>query len=245
MAYKKKVWRFGNAVEVEEYHTARYGAPGERRRKKEKPTPEQVEKINRLNREKLCRRKLRAHFRPNDYFMVLTYARERRPADMEEAKKDFRRFIRAVRKEYGEQGFVLKWIRNIEVGTKGGWHIHIVMNRIPGADVIVTNAWKKGRVHFQLLHERGEFRDLAAYITKTPKTDPRLKEACYSASRNLPVPEPEEKVIIRWETWKGEPKLRKDRAKEWYIDPASVHEGVNKFGYRYRSYTLLRYHRRE
>lgn len=243
MAYKKRVWRFMNAIEVEEYHTARYGAPGERRKKKENPTPEEMEKINRKLREKNCRRKLRANFDVNDYFITLTYTRDQRPADMAEAKKDFTKFVRAVRKEYASQVIPLKWIRNIEVGTKNGWHIHLVMNRIPETDMIVARAWKKGKVHFQLLNEWREFHDLAAYITKTPKTDPRLKESSYSASRNLPVPEPEEKVIIRWETWKGEPKLRKNRAKDWYIDPASVHEGVNKFGYRYRSYTMLRVRR--
>lgn len=32
---------------------------------------------------------------------------------------------------------------------------------------------------FRLLYERGEFAELAAYITKTPETDPRLKESAY------------------------------------------------------------------
>ncbi len=243
MAYKKKVWRFRNAIEVTEYHSARYGAPGEKRSPKQKATPEQIERINQRNREATCRRKLRANFRENDYFATLTYAKDKRPEDMTAAKADYVRFIRAVRKEYQERGHPLRWIRNIEVGTRNGWHIHLVINRIPDTDVILAKCWRGGRVYSELLYEKGEFRDLAAYITKTPKTDPRLKETSYSTSRNLPVPEPEEKLIVRWDTWPQEPRVDKRTAAVWYIDRESYHEGVNRFGHRYRSYTLLRYRR--
>ena len=42
MAYKRKTYRYKNAVEIEEYHTGRYGAPGQERKGKSKPTPEQM-----------------------------------------------------------------------------------------------------------------------------------------------------------------------------------------------------------
>ena len=45
MSYKKKIYRFKNAIEIEEYHTARYGAPGQKRIPKRTVTPEQVERI--------------------------------------------------------------------------------------------------------------------------------------------------------------------------------------------------------
>ena len=51
------------------------------------------------------------------------------------------------------------------------------------------------------MYQKGEFEKLANYITKTPETDKRLREANYSASRNLPVPEPEKKVYKHWKTW--------------------------------------------
>lgn len=240
MAYKRKIYRLGNAIEVEEYHTGRFGAPGERRRKKEKPTPEQVERINQKNRETRCRRKLRANFDVNDYFTDLTYEKDKRPEDMEKAKADFDRFLRKVRKEYEARGYPCKWIRNIEVGTRNAWHVHLVINRIPDTDLILRRAWRHGKVYNELLYEKGEFRDLAAYLTKTPKTDPRLKEAHYSASRNLPIPEPEVKIIFRWQTWKPDPTLRKDTARSWYIDRDSFYEGMNKYGFKFRHYTLLR-----
>ena len=243
MAYKKRIWRFPNAVEVMEYHTGRYGAPGQKRQARARPTPEETARYNQKKRETSCRHKLRANFKENDLYVTLTYGKDCRPPDMEMAKEDFRKFIRAVSKEYRSAGLQLKWIRNIEVGTKGAWHVHLIVNRIPEADVILRRCWKHGRVWYELLYEKGNFRDLAAYMTKTPKTDPRLREANYSASRNLPVPDPEERLITRWDTWKEEPVVRKDRQKEWYLDRESFCQGVNRFGYLYRQYTMLRYRR--
>ena len=105
--------------------------------------------------------------------------------------------------------------------------------------MIIAAAWKHGKVQNQLIHEKGEFRGLAAYITKTPKTDPRLKESNYSASRNLPIPEPEKKEYLRWKTW-GKVRIPKG----WYLDLESYYEGINIMGYRYRTYTLLRIERK-
>ena len=239
MAFEAKRYYLRNAIEVEEYHSGRYGAPGQKRAPKKKPTPERIEKINQRNKEKLARRKLRQHFDVNDYFTDLTYRREARPPTMKEAKEDFDKFIRKVRTEYRKRGYELKWIRNIEVGTKNAWHIHLVINRIPDTDVILARAWPHGRVSNQLIYEKGEFRELAAYITKTPKTDPRLRESSYSTSRNLPVPEPKKKTYLTWKTW-GKVRIPKG----WYLDKESFYEGVNEAGYKYRSYTLLRIDRK-
>lgn len=239
MAYIKEEMRFKNAWEIREYHTARYGAPGQERVKRKKPTPEQMELVNRLNRERVARWKLREHFDVDDYFSLLTYGKQERPPDMEAAKEDFRKFIRAVRREYKKRGVVLKWMRNIEVGTRGGWHVHIILNRIPDTDIILRAAWGHGKVVSQLLYEKGEFAQLAAYITKTPKTDSRLTQSDYSASRNLPLREPDKKVYRHWKHWRGIEKIRIPEG--FYLDRDSYYEGINRVtGYEYRRYTLLR-----
>lgn len=235
MAYIQKKYRFPHAVEVEEYHTARYGAPGQKRQPKAKPTQEQIERQNQRIKEKKCRRKLRAYFEVNDYFVTLTYRKDERPPDMKKAAKDFGRFIRKLREAYRKRGRELRWIRNIEVGTKGAWHVHLVINRIPDADLLIRKAWPHGRVTHQLLYEKGEFRELAAYITKSPKTDSRLRDTSYSSSRNMPIPEPEKK-LIHWKTWR---KIK--IAEGYYLDKQSLHEGINPVtGYPYRSYTLIK-----
>lgn len=236
MAYEKKIRRFPNATEIAEFHSARYGAPGEERASKKKATPEQMKKRNQWNKERMARWKLRNNFDINDYFALLTYKKDARPPDMNIAKKHFAEFCKYVRKEYKKRGHELKWMRNIEVGTKNGWHIHLVINRIPDTDLILKKAWKYGKVIWQLLHEKGEFAELASYITKTPDTDKSLRETSYSTSRNLPVPEPEKKVYRHWKTW-NDIKIPEG----FYLDKNSLHEDINPFtGFRYRTYTLLR-----
>lgn len=236
MAYKKKTWEFRRAIEVMEYHTGRYGAPGQKREKKKKPTKEDMEKVNRYTKERKARHRLRTYFYKNDYFSCLTYKVEERPPDMKAAKRDWSNALDIIRREYKKRGGQLFWMRNIEVGTKGAWHIHLIINRIPDTDVILKKAWTKGKVVNQLLYEQGEYKELAAYITKTPKTDNRLKETAFDASRNMPLPEPKEKIYLHWKTWN---KIKIPEG--YYLDPESIHEGENpKNGYPYRTYTLLK-----
>lgn len=236
MAYKKKTWEFRRAIEVMEYHTGRYGAPGQKRAKKKKPTKEDMEKVNRYTKERKARHRLRTYFYKNDYFSCLTYKVEERPPDMKAAKKDWSNALNIIRREYKKRGEQLFWMRNIEVGTKGAWHIHLIINRIPDTDVILKKAWKKGKVVNQLLYEQGEYKELAAYITKSEKTDNRLREADFEPSRNMPLPEPKEKIYLHWKTWN---KIKIPEG--YYLDQESIHEGENpKNGYLYRTYTLLK-----
>lgn len=256
MSFKQKKWRSKNAIEVAEYHTARYGAPNKKRKKKRNPTPEEMDKINQYTRERTVRLKLRQWFDVNDYFTDLTYRRDARPPDMSTAKEHFKKFIRKVRKEYKKRKADLRWMRNIEVGTKNGWHIHLIINRIPETDIILAEAWEHGKVINELMYAIGEFRKLAAYITKTQKTDPRIRESSYSASRNIPINPPEEKVFFHWKTFGrfGSPKDRGPIDKDYhvripkgfYLDKESYHEGENPVTRQpYRTYTLLRLVRRE
>lgn len=239
--YVKNVYRMKHAIEIEEFHSDRFRAPGMKRQKKQTPTPEQMEKANQRQREKVARRRLRNNFDTNDYFTRLSYIPDQRPETMQEAKEDFAKFIRIVRREYRKRGAELKWMRNIEVGKRGAWHVHLVINRIPDTDIILAKAWTKGQIQNKLLYQDGEFCELAQYITKTPKTDPRQVETDYSCSRNLPVPEPERHEYRRRHTWK-----EVKPPKGWYLDEASYYEGTNPYtGYTYRTYALLEVARRQ
>lgn len=236
MAYIRKTYRFRNAVEIEEYHSARYGAPGMSRRVKNNTSPEDMERLNQWKREKKCRHKLRWYFNLNDYYVTLTYRKDERPPGMEAAKKHFSEFIRKLKRQYKKQNIEMHWIRNIEVGTRDGWHIHMAINRIPDLDILISRFWTHGRAIWEGLHKHREFAKLAAYMVKTPKTDPRLRETSYSASRNMPLPEPEKKVY-RSKTWKAEPIVEDG----WYLDKESYVEGINPVtGYPYRHYTKIR-----
>ena len=241
MVIVKKTYRFDNATEVEEHLDGRYGAPGQKREKKRKPTPEEMKKVNQHNREKWCRRRMRRWFGRNDLWVTLTYEPKQRPPDMETARKQFSAFLRRARDRYRRRGYVLRWMRNIERGTKNGWHIHMLVTRIPDTDLILADTWPYGTVDMKPCHKEGNFRRLAAYLTKTPETEPRLRESDYDASRNMPLRKPETRQLCRW---RQQDKIR--IPKGFYMDRDSFHEGTNPVtGFPYREYTLLRIKEKE
>lgn len=236
--YRRLKYTFKDSIEVYEHLDARYGAPGEKRREKREITPEQIRKRNQWNRERKARHILKTWFQENDYLALLTYSPGARPPDMDTAKADFKKAMGTLRKEYRRRGYELRWLRNIEVGTKGAWHIHMVINRIQDADLILKKAWPHGQVTFKHLYEEGGFADLAGYITKTPETANRYKESLaetsYSRSRNLPVKEPERQELAYW------PKEPREK-KGYCLEKETYHEGVNPAtGCRYRYYTLVK-----
>ena len=252
MATKRKTTRLrgGDVLAVEEYHDGRYGAPGMPRQKKRKPTKEDMQKVNAMNKARLCQYRLIQYFTSGDYFATLTYKVSERPPDMKTALKHWDKLIRTIRREYRKRGAHLFWIRNIERGTKGAWHIHLVITRIPDTAHILEEAWPYGGIYLTQLKKSKyyseDFAELASYITKSEHTRekkadgseaaPRIKESSYSTSRNMPLPEPHPEKLKRW------PKEVKPK-KGYYI--ARIHEGINpKTGYKYRRYTLIRLNRR-
>ena len=72
MAVKRKTYHFrkNDIIEVEEFHDGNYGAPGKSRVKREKPTAEQTQRVNALNKARRCRHRLLEYFTPGDIFAV-------------------------------------------------------------------------------------------------------------------------------------------------------------------------------
>lgn len=252
MAIKRKRYSYkgGDIEDIEEYHDGKYGDPGGKRLKKRKTTPEDMIRVNKWNKEKRCRQRLLCYFKPGDLFITWTYRVDARPPDMAEALKDFQKAMRYVRREYKKRGYRVFWIRNIERGTRGAWHIHLIINEIGDSASIIQKAWDKGGVWIETLKQfkyyDEDFSKIAAYITKDEhsvetKADgtpgkPRLREASYNTSRNMPLPEPHVDKLVRW---KKEVKPKKG----YYI--ARIWEGINpKTGYKYRRVTQIRLNRR-
>jgi hypothetical protein len=238
-------------VEVEEFHDGNFGAPGKERATRSKKTPEQIELINQYNKTKRCRHRLLEYFGPDDIFATWTYEVKNRPPDMETALRQFQEAMRKVRTAYKKQTVPLYWIRNIEQGTKGAWHIHLVINAIRGTPSILTEAWPYGgtyvtriRLNDKIYDE--DFSRLAAYMTKDERTremkadgtpaKPRLRAANYGTSRNMPLKKPKKKKLVRWK--------KEVRAPKGYVI-IKIHEGVNPVtGHNYRRYTMVRVRKR-
>ncbi|MDD3369227.1 MAG: hypothetical protein PHP50_10135 [Lachnospiraceae bacterium] len=244
--YWKDVWRFKTSIEYEFKYAGRYGAKGEKRQKKKKPTPEEMELQNRTNKSNRTRRLIKANFSPGDYWITLTYRSGTRK-DITEVKADMRLFVKQMRKEYQKQDVPLKFIYMIEIGTLGGLHAHILLNRIPDTDKLVTAYWPHGHPHFVPVYEEGEYKALGDYFAKVPQEseDKPKKEQlkpidkdhyAYSSSRNLIRPEPERKKYYR----RNMRKLLADGPKPtpgYYIVPESIWIGTNRF----TGYSSMRY----
>ena len=162
--YKRLTYIFPNAIEVYEYLDGRYGARGSPRKKKDKPTKEQIRKRNQWNKERKARHKLRKWFKENDYLVTFTWRKADRPDNMREAVKILGKALRKIRAEYRKRGYELRYLRNIEVGTRGAWHIHMVVNRIQDADLILKKAWNHGGVNFKLLYDVWHMNDMGRDI---------------------------------------------------------------------------------
>lgn len=132
MKTKRKIWYLQkkDILYVEENHDGKYGAKGKERLPKRKLTPEDVQRVNAWNKSKRARLRLMEYFSPGDLWVTFTYKPENRPPDMDTAKKQFLKMMDKLRKIYRKKGRVLFWIRNIERGTKGAWHIHCIINDI-------------------------------------------------------------------------------------------------------------------
>ena len=250
--HKQEVYRFYNSIEYEYKFIGKYGAKGEKRAPKTKATPEQIKKQNQRNREKKVRRLIKANFHPYDFWNCLKYPAGTRKTT-EEYKKDLKDFLDKMRKEYKKLGEVFKFIYRMEISTKGGIHLHILVNRLKktDTDVLIQKCWKHGRVNFQSIYECGGYERLANYIVKQPDEleeeqlslfpeEERKQYVKYSTSRNLVRPEPERKVYTRWTLRK----LIEEGPKPtpgFYIDKESIVCGINPYtGMSYYHYTEYR-----
>lgn len=241
MGYRETRRVSKKAILVDQHMSFKYGAPGEKRAKKKKATPEEVKKVNLYNKRRRILWKLQTYFEENDYFVTLTYKKAERPEDIEGAKKDFRKLINKLRKHFKKAEVKLRWMRNIEIGKKKACHIHLIIKRIDGIDKLIRKYWTHGGVNFQLMYEEGAFRRLADYVAKSPINDHSLSMADFNCSRNMPLPDPEVKEIKGWKI------TRKIRVPVgWYLDQDSVREGINPVtGYPYRSYMLIKIKKKE
>jgi hypothetical protein len=209
MAYKKTVYQLGRQNDVEYTYKGNYGARGEKRSPKKKLTKEQIKKQNQRNKENRIRRTIILNFRKGDLWCCNKYPKGIRPP-LTEVRKDFKEFRKILRRQYQERGGELKYIYRIEVGTRGGIHIHYVVNRLPGqeTDWIITLAWEltlkksgkrngwsakrtDGLVDYRTIYDSGGYEGLAAYICKIPDPEEDLEEY-----RQLTLFPPEERKIL-------------------------------------------------
>lgn len=250
----KYTYTFNDSTEYEYKYMGRYGAKGEKRTKRRKPTPEQVKKQNQINRENNMRRLIKANFCEDDYWCTLKYPAGTRP-DIEKVKKDFIKFLASMRRAYKKHGEEFKYIYRMEVGKHGGVHIHIIVNRIskgPPTDKLIKEKWCTHKVNYQTLYEEGGYTDLAKYIVKQYDTDTQIsmfdepsrkKLKSYNCSRNLIKPKPKVK-LYKTRTVRKLVNNGPEPTPGYYIDKGSIVSGINPItGMSYLRYSEIRVRR--
>lgn len=249
-AYIREIWECGDTLEIEEKHTGRYGAPGWKREKRKKVSPEDIERQNQWKRIRDVRRLIKWNFRKNDYWSALTYRKGERPT-LEKVIEDIQKFIRKLRERYKKQGEMLRYIYRIGIGKKGAVHVHILVNRFSnektGTDILLSECWEHGHVNFKTLYEEGGYKQLAEYIAKPLEEWEPTDFKRYHPSRNLIRKEPDKEVIRRRSLVdkSGEVRIPKPR-KGYYVDMDSIEKGINPVtGFPYRRYILVKLNGRE
>lgn len=264
MAYRDKIYRLGyrkdciDYIEHEISYAGVYGRKGEKRLPRKKKTPFEMQIQNVWNKMKRIRRTLRANFSEYDLWVTLTLDEEHRGKYLfTDVKQYFQKtFLGNLRKEYRKLGEQCRYMYLIEMGEKGGIHIHMVLNRSRGKppDLILAKKWKWGHVYISPMYQEGGFEKLANYLANMPEEKQKKREKttnrntqmeCFGSSRNLERPQPERKVYKR----RTVRKLLLDGPTPepgYYIDKESIKTGINKFtGYAYFYYTEVRLKQRE
>ena len=237
--YIQNRWKIKGEIEVENIFSGRYGKrtpPAERRA----PTPEEQEQINEQQCIRKLRRKIHANFDKDDLFETLTYGRDRRP-DPKGAVHELRLLLNRLRGIWKRAGTELRYIVVTEYKSKSIHH-HLIVNDLPdgtGAKKIAQSWSRNGHANTKYLYEDGQYERLAEYLIKeTSKTfrDPdNPSKLRYSCSRNLVTPVAKTKILKR-DDWPEEPRIPKG----YYLDKDSLVNGINKMGYRYQYYRMVK-----
>lgn len=251
MPYTENIWTFRRSIEHEFGFSGNNGAKGEKRRKKHKPTPEQVKRQNQINKENRMRRLIKANFDVDDYWCTLKYPAGSRPG-IDRVKKDFKNFTKKMQYAYKKYNQEYKYIYRMEVGKRGGVHIHIIINRIrdgPATDKLIRDKWVTHKVNYQQLDINEDYDALAKYIVKEYEDDAQLslfdipdrkKLVRYDGSRNLIRPKPVKKIFKR-RTMRKILEEGPKPTKGFYIDTDSIKQGVNPYtGRSFLKYTEIR-----
>lgn len=237
--YIQNRWKIKGEIEVENIFSGRYGKrtpPSERRA----PTPEEQEKINEQQCIRKLRRKIHANFDKDDLFETLTYKRVCRP-DPKGAAHELQLLLNRLRGIWKRAGTELRYIVVTEYKSKSIHH-HLIVNDLPdgsGAKKIAQSWSRNGHTNTKYLYEDGQYERLAEYLIKeTSRTfrDPdNPSKLRYSCSRNLVTPVAKTRILKR-DDWPEEPR----EPKGYYLEKGSLVNGVNKMGYRYQYYRLIK-----
>lgn len=185
---------------------------------------------------------MNANFADGDYLVKLDFARNA-VKDSAEMQKQMVNFIARLKRRFKKEGKELKYIYVKEIGSKGGRHVHLMLNKC-NIDWI-RETWPHGGIHIDPLYSDGQYAKIASYFIKyaaiTEQTEGKLVGKRWYASRNLQKPKVK-KMIISAGSFRKNIRIKKG----YYLEKDSVVEGVcDLTGYEFFAYTLHKVKKRK
>lgn len=227
--YRHRVIQAGDTLEVVETFPGRLGS-GFTRQGYQGSTPLAQEKYNEKLRIRELTRIINENFGEDDYHLVLTYERGKRP-DSDTAKLYCRQFTRKLTALYRKRGEELRFVKVHAFGERGALHHHLVINNVDKVKVREINElWEYSKKpQYFAMYEGGDYSSLAAYLVRQCKTGlkegERLNSKAWSCSRNIRKPAVIKDTEISKICWKEPPTPKVG----YFIDRDSIDAGVNEF----------------
>lgn len=234
---RRTIAKSKNMMEISDHITGNsyIGIPGKKiRSKRENVTPEAVRKNNIRLAEKRLRLLIDMNFKADDYYLTLTFKDKQ---SEKEAKEKIVKFFRKIRDAFNKEKHICKYIYIMEV--QGRIHFHALLNRgIELSTQLLKKWWPHGYTKIEFY--RGEAEDaigLAKYFLKERKSEManHMIHKKWVSSKTLEQPEVKTKTIKATE-WRQEIKIPNG----YYLDKDSVYEGINNYGFPFRTYRLIR-----
>lgn len=193
--YVNKLTIAGDVVLVSNYAPRAFGAPGKRRRKKLKETPEAMAKYNRRKRAEKLQLLMILNF-DLGYHITLDYPKDNRPQTYEEAEENLKKFLRKMTRRT-KKVKKFKYIAITERGKKReALHHHMVVEGDPLLLREITKVWGN-HIKISQMYEEGEYKDLADYFTKVETKEEQTKgRSKYHRSRNLKEPVVKSRIVV-------------------------------------------------
>lgn len=213
--YQEKKYRCGNFMDVYIYPAYPVRRmPGEKRRKKRRPTREVQKKLNKRHASEKLARLAHANFTEEDLSLELDFREN--PKDKETAMKELQKFLRKVRRRFQKLEKELKYLWVMETTKKGRFHFHLIISGGIDRDQL-EKLWGHGWANSRRLQfDRNGLTALSKYMTKSVRNQEEkpLTYRSYNGSKNLIDPEPEisstrirsrkraaELAEMDWNTW--------------------------------------------
>ncbi|MDF3004099.1 MAG: hypothetical protein K0S22_571 [Oscillospiraceae bacterium] len=234
MPYYMKTTDAGKTREIEKRQRAVRSSSAEGTGEEwHKPSPEEIERVNRCNARRRLRLILNANYGSDDIWVTFTYRKDLRPTTAV-ALAHYPKLMRDIRKLYASEGIPLRYVAVTEERPWKKPHHHMVL---PGIMLRKLQAlWPYGHVNVRPLDASGQYRKLAEYIFVHTDIPERAGDR-WKCSKGLDRPKPKQKTI-KAKHWREGIKVPKG----WMLDPQTEPErGRNPYnGAGYLRYTLIR-----